>query len=584
MSEFKLRPHQQKAVDDTISELAFGSNLAIINAPTSFGKSAVIAGLCRDLDGEYIVVLVNIAELIDQIAEHLKYLGIDYSILKSGRDSEFDCEKRIQIAMSQTLHSRIDKINLKCDIVIQDEIHREFVTSRTNDILDKLKPYSRIGLSATPFDHNNFKLDNAEIIHTLSILELQNQGYLSPIKYYIPRWSEKIDYSSVKSTGADYIISELDEVIATHKHIEQSIDSMNKLDAKNKKTIVFCSSIEQCESTTNELIKHGYKAGCTHSKMPSVDNENIIYAFKNGTEYISNENSKNNNKDKTLFANEDKFSGSEIKCLVSVSKLSVGFDVKDIQLGVIMRPTKVYSLFLQQVGRLVRTSKGKTHGEILDLAQCTSRFGFHTTPFSPLEKTGDKEIDKANKLALDIKMELPHLAETLDDDLVEFDFDRYKLSIKKLEAKEKSIQDKKNNISNWTMKELASAYDYTDNIFTIISIGAEIYIRKFGSPISKKGFPYEYDPKWITGNIFTAFEKYPEKKRQWLKAYKTRTRNIIKREQNFNALKFFIDFLVDKHESELYANESYKSIYQENKNSGGYHVPEIHIDEEDIPF
>jgi len=284
---FVLRPHQQDAVDETVGELAFGSNSVVIEAPTAFGKSAVIAGLCRELDSSDIVILVNITELIDQIAEHLDHLGLTYSILKAGRESEFNHEERIHIAMAQTLLSRIDKVDITCDLVIQDEIHKEFDTKRTRTILDRLSPDARVGLSATPFDAKNFKLRDTTIIRTLSVMDLQNQGYLTPVRYFIPKWSESIDYSAVKSTGADYTVSKLDEVIATHKHIEQSIQSMNEMNAKDKKTIVFCSSIEQCDAVTNAMISDGYAAVSFHSKSSKDINRLALDWYKNNQIDIS---------------------------------------------------------------------------------------------------------------------------------------------------------------------------------------------------------------------------------------------------------------------------------------------------------
>ncbi len=45
-----------------------------------------------------------------------------------------------------------------------------------------------------------------------------------------------------------------------------------------------------------------------------------------------------------------------ITTLISVSKLNVGFSVNDIDLGVIVRPSKILSLFRQMAGRVRRTS------------------------------------------------------------------------------------------------------------------------------------------------------------------------------------------------------------------------------------
>jgi len=357
LNDFKLYDFQQSAVGNTISELAFGSSNVAIEAPTSAGKSFIIAGLCTDMDTENIVILVTITELIDQIAEHLDYMNLDYSILKSGRDSEFDPTKRIQLCMAQTLYARLDKVNLNCDVVIFDEYHISYNTKRTLGILDKLNPINRIGLSATPYDSDMFKLNGAEIIRTISVKELESKGFLAPIKYFIPKWSQKVDYSKVKMSGSEYNMTSLDKVITTHQHVSKCIESMNLMDAKNKKTIVFCSSVEHCEAVTKSLLDSGYQAEQVHSKQSSIDNENIIYAFKYGTKYVSGAKRKSNNEAATLFEEVDTSPGSYVKCLVSVMKLTTGFSVKDIELGVMMSSTSVKSKFIQQVGRNMRTSR-----------------------------------------------------------------------------------------------------------------------------------------------------------------------------------------------------------------------------------
>lgn len=575
MEPFILRDYQQEAVDQAVSELAFGSSDIALSLPTAAGKSPIIAALSKELDQESIVIAVNITELIDQIAEHLDLFGIEHSILKAGRESEFKPECRVQLVMMQTLYSRLDKLDLACDIWIQDEVHKEHDTKRTTAILEKLQPHARIGTSATPYDANGFALKDTEIIDTVSVQDLQDKEFLSKVKYFIPRWAEAIDYSAVKSNGADYNISNLDETIASASHIKQAVESMNLMRAKEKKTIVFCSSIEQCEAMTLALRTDGYLVDQVHSKVKSSDNENIIDAFRDGTLYIAGAKSAENNASKNLFEGEDLHLGSEVKCLVSVSKLSTGFSVKDIHLGVLMRPTKVRSLFYQLVGRLTRIHPEKQFAELLDLAQCTSRFGFHTSHYTPLIRTGDKDKDKLTKIKSDDDTAINHLVDSLTDDLEEFDFDRYKLRIEKLEAKEKELADKAADITTWTMKELARAYDYTDDVSVVISIGSEIYTRKFGDPISKAGRPYKFNPDWISENIVEAMAKYPEKRRQWLKAYKTRARNIIKSEKNFNGLKFFADFLVENHERELERQEEYAAVHQ---------TPDIDIDEDEIPF
>jgi hypothetical protein len=107
-----------------------------------------------------------------------------------------------------------------------------------------------------------------------------------------------------------------------------------------------------------------------------------------------------------------------------------------------------------------------------------------------------------------------------------------------------------------TIKELATRYEITESIEDIISIGSKIMTLKFGKPISKAGMPYDYNAKWLSELVEPALEKYPEMTKMWTRAYRTRVRNIIKQNKNFNAVRFFIEYLVEEHEKDLDLQEA----------------------------
>lgn len=145
--------------------------------------------------------MVNIEPLIDQIGEALTSLGMTYSIIKAGRDSEFDHKERIHIVMSQTFYARSENLDIKCDKLLIDERHVEYDTPRTKKLIENLSPESIIGTSATPYDSNGFLLHGSEIIETATGRNLTDGGFLCPLRYYIPKWAERIDYSKVKIQG-----------------------------------------------------------------------------------------------------------------------------------------------------------------------------------------------------------------------------------------------------------------------------------------------------------------------------------------------------------------------------------------------
>jgi superfamily II DNA or RNA helicase len=76
-------------------------------------------------------------------------------------------------------------------------------------------------------------------------------------------------------------------------------------------------------------------------------------SFRNNLPFKGFEKEKN---EENLFTEKKEETPEPIKCLVSVSKLTTGFSVNDIDLGVIVRPTKILSLWHQMAGRMRRKS------------------------------------------------------------------------------------------------------------------------------------------------------------------------------------------------------------------------------------
>jgi len=529
MGKIKLREYQKEAIDAIEGSVAFGAKEVILKAPTSFGKSITIAGLCERFVDKNIVVLVNIESLIDQIAFFLKELNIDYSIMKASREDEFREDSRVKIVMSQTFYARIEKQKIHADLIIQDEIHKEFDTQRTKAILSILEPETRIGTTATPYDASGFKLSSdADIIETASCDDLTQQGFLAPVEYYVPRWAEKESYGSIKKSGNDYNISILDEKITSDKYIKNVLDSMNNMDAKNKKTIVFCSSIEQCDSIEQALIGNGYGAAAYHSKKTKKENERIMRSFKYNEHFIGTDEELEN---KTLFNyNEESKDGDVIKCLISVSKLTTGFSVEDIDLGVVARPTLVRALWNQMAGRLRRKSDSlsmliddlikenalgnkkiaiitsvynevdeikrqleemrisyidvfeygiepeeydivindvrpnKKKGEILDLGQCINNHGFPEEPYNPPEKSDDQLENKRRLLEATNHLRAEFLSSVIDSDKPE------RITRKEYELRLENIKRNSKKLTEMTVRELSNKLSVSQDPTEIIAI------------------------------------------------------------------------------------------------------------------
>ncbi|MCD6435637.1 MAG: DEAD/DEAH box helicase family protein [Clostridiales bacterium] len=577
----KLRLYQQEAVDQTEAMIAFGSTNLILSAPTSWGKSIYISALCKTFPNDKIVIMINIEPLIDQIASTLKAMDIDYSILKAGRDKEFDESKRVQIVMSQTYYARSETINIKADKLIIDERHKEYDTPRTNLIIDELKPQCIIGCSATPYDSQAFALEDAEIIETATGQSLTDEGHLTPLRYYVPRWSEKIDYSRVKKHGNDYTTGALEEIINTPKHIELIIDSMNDLKAKDKKTLVFCSSISQADNIAEALKTNGYKAIAYHSKKTDKQNERVLESFRNNTPFVGSDEDVEG---RHLFNDQMDDSWKEpITCLVSINKLAIGFDVPDIELGVIVRPSKIRSLMVQIVGRMKRLFPGKQYAEILDMAQLVSHHGFvDTDHYEPPQRGPSSDINKQflDEATKHLKLEM--LIAILDEQkLIPINRKLYDIKIDKLKSTKVRLNDMQ-------PIDLINKMEVTTDPVTIIAIVVTLFSKLYGETYTAKNskevknFRNPNAVTWIS-ELWT--ELLPQQdeyhQRKYIKALKTRSRNMLKDKSSVWGLRFFIEFLIkeDTPEPELDTEESKPNPYTLEIDG-----IEVEIEDSDIPF
>ena len=567
------------------------------------GKSIIISKTAQELSKQgNVVISITITALLDQIASHLDMIGQSYSILKACRESEFNPNEKIQLVQAHTLHARISKSPITASYYLQDEVHREYMTDRTRDILNFLKPKARIGYSGTCYDQSGFALEGAEMLQTTTVKDLQSQGYLCPIKYLIPKWSEQVDYSQVKSSGNDYNNVELEKIINSPEHLALVVKSMNEVDAKNKKTLVFCSSIEQADKVTEALVKAGYEAMSYHSK--SDNSEEILDAFRNNTPFVKKPKKQKMKDLETgdLFADDMQFSSEPeveekyIKCLVSINRLGIGFDCPDVVLGVQLRPTLVRSLYIQQVMRLARKHESKQFSEYLDLAQTTSRFGFHDDDYVAPVRTGDRTVDKKNMQEIESKYALEDIAVVLKDTPVPIDRELY---VAQIDAIKKSL---KKNIEDMSFEELVKAYDLSKDHKEIITIATLVYTLKYGKPVSKAGYEYNYKPEQFWSESFFGKEEFhvlhdmqyyldefPHMQKQWIKSLKTRCRNIIRDELGLFRITGFIQFLRNKYvEEEMSEITSYSKKEDSSADEAVTYtkINEIvwEIDDDEIPF
>jgi superfamily II DNA or RNA helicase len=550
----ELYDYQKKTVEHIIGELMFGESELLIESPISSGKTAIMASIAIEFAGS-VVISLSISDLIPQFEQTFQMLGFDdFTVIKSGMD--YDSNKRVIVAMEQTLIQRLDLIKDRhIELMLIEEAHIRYQGKVFKNILDAINPSGECYFTGTALSSYNtqmFGFENKYV--TISINKLIADGKLAKPQYIIPRWSREDKYSPGSKIGKEFTNEDL-AVQQTPEFIKKTVDSYMEHFDKNTKSIWFCSSVEMSKKYEDELQKRGVVAFCYHGKMKKDLSEMIMRSFKDNEPVLFE-------KDINLFNYQEKHEPVTVRALISINKLAVGFSVSDVEVAVRPSSTAILSRSLQIDGRAIRRHEGKEYGYIMDVAQNVMRLGMITDEYEPLPY--DTKI-KLVKHDIREKLSMPYL------ELVDNEF----ISREAYNAKISSILDDNRRYSQRSIDELKQAFMVEYDPMKIIAIGLTFmdkvhcepmtnkwgkddrgyitmsYDKTLGKEVEKKivGF---YNPKtleWIAEPFIKLIEENKDNKiliDKWTKSMKTKIRSVVNKRLNVFTLRFFPDFLVKK--------------------------------------
>lgn len=357
----KPRQYQQNIIDRTLET----TKSILIQLPTGGGKTIIskeiAIGLINNFNKKILFIAPKIV-LMEQTLETFKGLKPQKV---HGSNNKFDKNHNILISTLQTASRRN---SLNPDVIIIDEVHFGYEKKMLNKIME-YNPNARIiGLSATPFDENGYPFKGFDvIINDYDLVYMIKNKYLVPLRSYI---LVKPDLSNVDIIAGDYEINQLSEAVSKNTIIMEIVATSKSYIEKSIKTIVFAVDINHAELLKTAFQNEGFATEALHSKSEKDDSE-VIERFKKGY----------------------------IKVLVSVLKLTTGFDVPETDLAIIARPTKSQNLYKQMVGRVLRivdyekTGIDKNFAILLDCGNVIENLGKPLDPIIPKDEL-EKKIQK----------------------------------------------------------------------------------------------------------------------------------------------------------------------------------------------
>jgi len=341
----KLRPYQVQAIDDVRTAYMDGARSVLLQLPTGAGKTVIfsqITAACRD-KGHTALILVHRRELIDQASRKLTALGVPHGFIAAGYKTS---NQAIQIASVQTLVRRLWSVAHDPSLIIIDEAHHSLAATYRK-VFDYWPNAFRLGVSATPC-----RLDGRGLRHAFdtlicgpSVEELTQQGHLCKADLYAP--PIKADFSKLRIVAGDYPASKLSERMNKPTITGDVIDHY-RTRANGHKAIAFCCDTKHAECVAASFRKAGITAETLLGTTPTGTRDRLIAEFAAG----------------------------KVRVLATVDVVSEGFDCPDASCAILLRRTMSEALYLQQVGRVLRPSKDKTHAIVLDHVGNIAKHGF----------------------------------------------------------------------------------------------------------------------------------------------------------------------------------------------------------------
>jgi superfamily II DNA or RNA helicase len=345
----QLRDYQKTAKAAISAVFRMQKRRVILQLPTGAGKTIIFTDIAKSTseNGKKAIVFTDRKELLKQAGSSFEKFGLTPLYLNA--EAKRVTDAGLYVAMIETMKRRIEKDEYaefiqSFDLIIIDEAHKQ----NFDKIFEYLHPGQFvIGATATPYRDGKMKpLKNFydEIIIGQQISQLIDTGYLCEAMHYgVPI----AGLDKVKITRGDFDEKQMGKLYQNTQLFEGVINNYKK-HCDGKKALLFCATVQNSISMTENLNAAGISAMHLDANTPKAERDQILSDFAN----------------------------NRFKVLSNVGILTTGYDQPDIEVIITYRATRSLPLWLQMCGRGSRLSPGKNDFIILDFGENTKRHGF----------------------------------------------------------------------------------------------------------------------------------------------------------------------------------------------------------------
>ena len=344
------KKHQIDMLDDLSRERqVFDRHWNLVVSATGTGKTILSALDYRRFveagkPRPKMLFVAHTKEILNQALETFRVVLRDQSFGELFVDGNRPTEWKHVFASIQSLNLK-DLSELGKDffdfVVIDEFHHAEAKTYK--EFLKFIEPKELLALTATPERTDLVNVQDTyfqgRIASEIRLWDAINEGLLVPFQYF--GIADGTDLSPLKWSQGAYSIKDLENVYTANDGRNAIIFNaiVKYLDKpESMKAIAFCVSKAHAEQMSSFFNSRGIKATFVTSDLNSVERDRAIHQLKAG----------------------------EINVICAVNIFNEGVDIEDLDTVLFLRPTESPLIFLQQLGRGLRTANGKEFLTVLD--------------------------------------------------------------------------------------------------------------------------------------------------------------------------------------------------------------------------
>lgn len=330
-----------------------GNRSVLFVLPTGGGKTVCFSYITERaaILGNRVCILVHRQELVDQTSRTLHEIGVDHGVIAANYRQ--DLSRGVQVASVQTLARRLHLMPPGFfQLLVVDEAHHAVAGSWAK-VIAHYSSAKILGVTATPerLDGRGLKDKFDSMVLGPDAAWLEANGFLAPARYFIPP-GMGIDWNGLKHRGGDIDQNDAAKAIMAHRQAVAGPVTQYQARLNGQTAIAFCCTVEHAQLVARGFNEAGIPAAVLDGTLDRTTRRQRIQQLESG----------------------------ELKVLTSCQVISEGTDVPSVGGCLLLRPTDSLTLYLQQVGRCLRPSPGKSHAVVLDMVGNVRKHGFHTDP------------------------------------------------------------------------------------------------------------------------------------------------------------------------------------------------------------